>query len=186
MSERKLKGVNFRGTLRALERRAGAEGAERVRARVAGEAGEALRCGAIMPNGWYAASWYDALLVAIEDEHPGEQAIVRDLARAAVTEDFSTLFKIISLVATPQMAVANTTRVLQRYVDGGTARLIESREGMLHYVFDGFDGYTARMWEDFVGGMEAVLDLMKVERRQTRVIGAGDGPRCEVILRYQR
>lgn len=186
MTERRLKGVNFHGTLRALERRAGAETVERVRARMEGEGGEAMRTGAIVTGGWYPASWYDALLVAIEVELPDQRTIVRDLARAAVTDDFATLFKVISLVASPQMAVANTTRVLQRYVDGGTARLIESREGFLHYAFEGFDGYTARMWDDFVGGMEAVLDLMRVERQQTRVVAAGDGPRCEVILRYTR
>lgn len=186
--ERKLKGVNFHGTLRALEKAYGAEALVRVKTAVAREGGRALRDGAIVTGGWYPASWYDALLRAIEDEFPGERSICRDLSRAAVSEDFSTLFKLISLVVSPNSALVNATRVVARYVDGGRTTVLEAREGHVHFRFDEFHGYTHRMWEDFIGGMEAVIDLMRVQRLPTRVVSGGsDGDaRLEVVIRYQR
>lgn len=187
MRERRLKGVNFHGTLRALARRYGVDVQERVRARIAGPGGAALRDGAIVSNGWYEASWYDALLAAIEAEVP-EPGVCRALSRAAVVEDFSTLFRVISLVVSPNSALANATRVLTRYVDGGNIRVVEAREGHVHFVFDDFHGYTRRMWEDFLGGVEAIVDLMRVERLPTRVLGGGgDGDsRFAIVIRYQR
>jgi len=49
-------------------------------------------------------------------------------------------------------------------------------------------GYTRRMWEDWLGGMEGVLECSKVERLGTRVASGGrDGDhRIEVVLRYGR
>lgn len=188
MQERRLKGVNFHGTLRALLRRHGPQVHERVREGVKGPGGAALRDGAIVSNGWYAASWYDALLAAIEAELPTEPRVCRDLSRAAVVEDFSTLFRVISFVVSPNSALTNATRVLTRYVDGGHVRVVDAREGHIHFAFDEFHGYTRRMWDDFLGGVEAVVDLMRVERLPTRVLGGGaDGdPHFEIVIRYQR
>lgn len=188
MQERKLKGINFHGTLRALEKRNGPEVAARVRAKVRGEAGDALRNGAIVSGGWYPASWYDALLAAIEEEFPDERWICRDLSRAAVTEDFGTLFRAMSLIVSPNYALMTATRVGSRYVDGGKITLVESREGHIHFLFEEFHGYTRRMWEDFIGGMEAVVSLMRVRLLPTRIVRGGrDGDAVlEVIIRYAR
>lgn len=186
MLERKLKGVNFHGTLRALERRHGEGVARRVREHIEGDAGPALRDGAIVSGGWYPASWYDALLASIERELPGERSICRDLAHAAVQDDFATIFRVISLFVSPESALVNATRVTSRYVDGGTIRVVEAREGEVRFRFEEFHGYTRRMWADFVGGMEAIVDLMRVERRPTQVIAGGqDGDATfEVVIRY--
>lgn len=187
MRERRLKGVNFHGTLRALGRRHGASVEERVRARIAGPGGAALRDGAIVSNGWYDASWYDALLAAIEAEVP-EPRVCRELSRAAVFEDFSTLFRVISFIVSPNSALTNATRVLTRYVDGGNIRVVDARDGHIHFAFDEFHGYTRRMWDDFLGGVEAIVELMRVERLPTRVLrGGGDGDsHFEIVIRYQR
>src|SRR5262245_60952272 len=71
VTERKLKGINFRGLTAALERRPGVD-VSRVLAAVAGPAGEALRAGEIVAGGWYPASYYDALLAAVEASFPRE------------------------------------------------------------------------------------------------------------------
>lgn len=186
--ERKLKGVNFHGTLRALERKFGADTLARVKARIAGDAGQALRTGAIVTGGWYPASWYDAVLLAIEQELDGERGICRELARLAVTEDFATLFKVISLIVSPNSALVNATRVAGRYIDGGKITVLDAREGQIHFRFEEFNGYTRRMWEDFVGGIEAVVDMMKVHRLPTRILSGGDdgSATLELIVRYQR
>ena len=187
MEERKLKGVNFHGSLGAVERFHGADVRARIEAKVEGPGGDAIRAKGIVSGGWYPASWYDALLRAVEEEFPGEKRILRELARSAVIHDFKTLFKLISLVASPEFALKNATRVVARYIDGGTVTLVSAIEGKVHFRFTDYHGFTGRMWEDFIGGMEGILELMKLQRLPTKVLsGGGDGDRLEVVLHYSR
>lgn len=186
MLERKLKGVNFHGTLKALERNHGEEVRTRVESNIDGEAGEAIRTKAVLTGGWYPASWYDALLRSIESEFPGRNHICRELSRQAVMDDFATLFKIISLVASPQMALKNATKIAGRYIDGGKIEMLSAKDGEMHFKFEEFYGYSARMWDDFIGGMEGILDLLKVQRLPTKVLsGGGNSDKLEVLLRYK-
>lgn len=183
----RLKGVNFHGTLGALERRFGKDAVQRVKTRMKGEGGQELRNGAIVSGGWYPASHYDALLVAIEEEYPTTRGIVAELCRDAVTQDFQTLFRVVSLVATPEWAMSGASRVMTRYIENTRVAVKESREGHVHFRFDDFYGYTPRMWEDFIAGLEAVMDLMRVRRLPTKIVaGGGDEPHLEVIIRYTR
>lgn len=185
--ETRLKGVNFHGTLGAIERRFGKDAVARVKARMKGAGGESLRNGAIVTGGWYPASYYDALLLAIEEEYPTTRGIVADICRDAVTQDFQTLFRIVSLVATPEWALSGATRVMTRYIENTRVEVKESREGHVHYLFQDFHGYTPRMWEDFVAGIEAVIDLMRIRRLPSKVVaGGGDQPFLEIIIRYTR
>lgn len=186
MQERKLKGINFHGTLGALERTHGKDVRVRVEARVDGECGDALRHKAIVAGGWYPASWYDALLRAIEAEVPGK-GVCRELSKLAVMNDFSTLFKIVSLIASPETALKNAMRISQRYVDGGKITLVRAEWNEMHIKFDEFYGYTARMWEDFIGGMEGILTLMKLDLLPHKILsGGGNSDKLEVLLRFQK
>ena len=167
-----------------LERRGGKALLDSVLARVAGEAGEALRTGAVVTGGWYPADWYDALLAAVEAEYPGQPAAIRTLTREAVVEDFRTLFKILRLVVSPNAALHNGVKVMARYWEGGRVSLSEARTGYVHFVFDDFVGFTPRIVEDVVGGIEAVVDMMGVTRAPLDVRPAADPKRFEVIIRY--
>lgn len=185
--ETRLKGVNFHGTLGALERRFGKDAVARVKARVKGEGGESLRNGGVVSGGWYPASYYDALLVAIEEEYPSVRGILGDLCRDAVTQDFQTLFRVVSLVATPEWVMSGATRIMTRYLENTRVEVKESREGHVHFRFEEFHGYTPRMWEDFIAGLEAVIDLMRVRRLPTKIVAGGRSePFLEVIIRYTR
>jgi len=185
--ETRLKGVNFHGTLGALERRFGKDAVARVKARMKGEGGESLRNGGVVSGGWYPASHYDSLLLAIEEEYPSVRGIVADLCRDAVTQDFQTLFRVVSLIATPEWALSGASRVMTRYIENTRVEVKESREGQVHFRFDDFYGYTPRMWEDFVAGIEAVLDLMRIRRLPAKVLAGGrDEPFLEIIIRYTR
>lgn len=185
--ETRLKGVNFHGTIGALERRFGKEAVQRVKTRMKGEGGESFRNGAIVSGGWYPASHYDALLVAIEEEYPTVRGLVAELCRDAVTQDFQTLFRVVSLVATPEWAMSGASRVMTRYIENTRVEVKESREGHVHFRFDDFHGYTPRMWDDFIAGLEAVMDLMRVRRLPTKIVsGGGSEPFLEVIIRYTR
>src|SRR5689334_23031813 len=133
--ERKLKGVNFRGTMSALERKHGKDVLARALARVQGEAGTALRDGSVLAGGWYPASWYASLLSAIVDETSGGEKIALELSKDAVRNDMETLFRILSLFVSPQFALHNAVKVLRRYVDGGTVEVVEARDGHMHFRF---------------------------------------------------
>lgn len=181
-----LSGVNFHGTLRALERAHGPETQRRVTARLPGDVGLALRSCEIVSSGWYLASWYGALLSAICDELGADESCVRALAREAVRHDFATLFRVLSLVVSPERIVANAVKVVARYLKGGTISALEAKPGRAHLRFAGFAGYDRRMWADFVGGMEGVLIAMRVPGATTEIVKGGkDGDdACEVVLRW--
>jgi hypothetical protein len=177
--------VNFRGVMKQLERRGGKALLERVLARVPGDVGTALRTGEVVTGGWYPAAWYDALLSAVEAEYPTDRTAIRTLTREAVTDDFKTIFKIISLVVSPNAALRNGVKVMARYWEGGRVDLLEAHEGYVRFVFDDYYGFTPRMWDDVLGGIEAVVDMMGVVRAPIETRGATpDGRRLEVIIRY--
>jgi hypothetical protein len=184
---RKLKGVNFRGTLGALERLRGKDTVAAVLARVPGEPGVALRDGAVLTGGWYPAAWYHALLVAIVEETGGGEPIVAQLARDAVMNDLETIFRILSLFVSPTFALQNAIKVLRRYVDGGTVEVLAARDGEARYRFTDFHGYTRLMWTDFVASTEAVALSMRLKDVKTRTPGSGgDGPSLELVMTWTR
>ena len=186
MTPVRAKGVSFRGAMQQLERRGGRELLDRVLARVGGEAGEALRHGAVVSGGWYPAAWYAALLEAVEAEHPSDPDAIRSLTREAVTEDFRTIFRLLSWVVSPEAALRNAVKIMARYWEGGRVEVLEARDGHVHFLFADYHGFTPQIWSDVVGGIEPVLDLMKVtrERIEPRNV-SGDGSRCEMIVCYR-
>jgi hypothetical protein len=159
------KGTNIRGTLQSIERMRGVGACERVIANTHGELGDALRHGGILTSAWYPIAWHDAFLRAVEETFPEEPRVIRTLSADAVKSDFSTLFKLLRLVASPAFALTNATRVMSRYYDGGRITVVEARDGYIHYRFDAYEGFTPRIWEDVVGGMEGVLDMLDVSPR---------------------
>jgi hypothetical protein len=186
MASVRLKGTSFHGVLNAVEKRFGRAERERAVTLVAEPTRGMLETGEILTGGWYDAQHYDALLAGMEAAFPHQPLLLRKLSHDAITHDFSTLFRFVRLVLSPESALANAVKVTSRYVEGGTIRVLSSTEGQMHFRFEDYVGYTRRMWDDFLGGMEAILDLMKVQRLPSRVVEGGDGPTFEVILRYSR
>lgn len=185
--ERRLKGINFLGTLGALERDHGEEVRARVEKKLAGEVGEAIRQGAILASGWYPAAWYAAVLETIVREVGGGEATARALSREAVKADFKTLFRIVRLFLTPQYALQQAMRVSSRYVDGGQIEVVEAADGHAHFRFREYYGYSRLMWWDFIGGIEGVLENLGAEDLVARVADGGrDGDHhLEVVLRWK-
>lgn len=185
MGDVRSKGTNIQGILGTVGRVHGEPVRARVLASIAGEGGEALRLGAVVSSGWYPVAWHDATLRAIEETFPAQRHVVRELAYEAVKNDFQTLFKVVSLVASPNFALANATKVMARYYDGGRVSVIEAREGFVHFRFDEYYGFTPRVWEDVHGGLAGIIDLMGVIREPFDVLGA-QGAKAEIIARYKR
>lgn len=185
--ERKLKGINFTGTLGALARQHGAPARANVEKRITGEAGEAIRHNAVVASGWYPASWYDAVLRSIVAEVRGDANTVRELSREAVKADFRTLFRIVRLFMSPQKALQQSMRVSSRYIDGGEIEVVSADEGSIHYRFREFYGYTHLMWWDFVGGIEGVLENLGAKNITARMVTGGQNGdhHLELMMRWQ-
>lgn len=179
------KGTNIQGILATVARVHGEPMRERVVSALRGEAGDALRHGAIVSSGWYPVAWHDATLRAIEECFPTQRAIVREMAYESVKNDFQTLFKVVSLVASPGFALTNATKVMARYYDGGRCTVVEARDGLVHFRFDDYFGFTPRIWEDVHGGMAGIIDLMGVVRQPFDVRGA-QGAKAEFVVHYKR
>lgn len=187
-TERKLKGINFTGTLKALQREYGDEAHQNVIAAVPGEAGEALQTRNILASGWYPASWYNALLRAIVAEVDGDKRTARALSRDAVRADFQTLFKIVRLFLSPEKAAQQGIRISSRYIDGGELEVVDAKDGLLQVRMREYHGYSELMWWDFIGGVEGVLENIGAEDLSSRVLAGGkDGDHhLEVVLRWRR
>ena len=133
------------------------------------------------------ASWYRELLDAIVEVTHGDQNTVRGLSREAVKADFQTLFRIVRLFLTPQKALQQSMRVSSRYVDGGVVDVVEAQDGVVHYRFREYHGYSRLMWWDFVGGIEGVLENLGAKNVTARMITGGqDGDHhLELLVRWQ-
>lgn len=180
-----MRGVNFSGMLRALRRRFGDEATARVIAGVGAEIGVQIREERIAIAEWYPVSSYDALLASIERELPEVERAIRDLSRAQVVDDLSGLFRALTLVVSPDFALVNASRAAALYWDGGRISVVRADAETLHFRFTGFDGFTRRCWEDFVGGVEGVMEAMGLAPRETRVLPGEHLSDCDVIVRYR-
>ncbi|MFO0710075.1 MAG: hypothetical protein U0353_09570 [Sandaracinus sp.] len=185
MGDVRSKGTNIHGVLAAVGRLHGDDAKKRVIDAIPGEAGDALRHGAIVSGGWYPVQWHDATLVAIEKVFPTKRFAIRELTYDSVKTDFQTVFKVISLVASPAFTLTNATKVMARYYDGGKVSVVEAREEIVHLKFDDYFGFTPRIWEDVHGGLEGIVDLLGVVRQPFEVRFA-QGPRAEFVVRYKR
>ena len=176
-----MKGINFLGTLDALEREHGAAARSATLEAVCGDVGEALRANHIIAGSWYPVSWYAELLRALT-EVTGERDASRRLARAAVHHDFRTLFRLVRLLLSPERVLGTALRVFARYYSGGDIEVLISAPGQLHYRVSGVSGFDARVWRDLAGGSEGVIESMgRDEVRSQFNDGGGDGDRSATI-----
>ncbi|MGE0789817.1 MAG: hypothetical protein AB7S26_29360 [Sandaracinaceae bacterium] len=175
MESRRLKGINFFGTLAAFERELGAAARQKLEAELTEPLKSAMEHGEIVAAGWYPAEWYDALLRAILTQPGVDLPRLKRIAREAVIHDFKTLFRVMRMFIAPSTAASQALRVASRYIDGGKIAVVEADDGRVHFQFTEFWGYTHLMWLDFIGGIEGVLESMGCRDIASRVqSGGGD------------
>lgn len=179
------KGTNIHGVLGAVLRMDGEEAHARVVEAIAGEAGDAFRHGSVVSSGWYPVAWHDAVLAAVEAGFPGRRFAIREHTREAAKYDFNTIFKFTRLVASPSLALPISVKVMSRYYDGGHVSIPDVSEGLVHFRFERYHGFTPRIWEDLVGGIEGVFELMHLRLLPFEIRGAR-GADAEIIARYER
>lgn len=183
----KAKGISFLGILRAVERQRGAEVRDRIVEALPGEVGEAVRVSEIIASGWYPIAWYAELLRAVVDVLGGGPEMVRRLSAAAVIDDFSTIFKLVRLILSPERVLQMAMKVNSRYLSGGAIDVLESKSDRFRLRATDYHGYNRLLWADFLGGAEGVLTLMKARELESTLIAGGDNGDdwAEFLFRWQ-
>ncbi len=186
-NDRRLKGINFFGTLDAFEREYGRVARDALLEELSEPLRGAMTHGEVVASGWYPAAWYDALLQGIVARTGGDVDLARRLSREAVHNDFRTLFRVVRLFMTPARALQQSVRVASRYIDGGEIEVLEAQDQAVRYRFREYRGYTRLMWWDFIGGIEGVLTSLGCEDITARVLAGGnDGDHhLELQLRWR-
>lgn len=182
-----FKGVSFLGMLRTVQRHYDEETYATIVERLPGEVGEAFRNGALIASGWYSVRWYAAMAETIAEVVGGGGEALRPIARTAVFDDLSTIFKILRLVLSPEKALQMTMKVTSRYMRGGIIEVAEASDGLLRLRADRHHGFNQLLWWDLVGGAEGVLVSMKVEDIRARITRGGkDGDDwAEIVLQWR-
>ena len=166
------KGVNFQGLMRSLGELYGPDAVSECAKLLPAELGDALRYGQLVMIGWYPVKWYAELHSSIDRTLGGGPEVARRLARHAALRDFTTLYRLIVSLLSPETVAAHAHRLMGLYFRGGTAERLEVRPGLARVRFSGWKGFTGLIWEDVMGGTEAVLIACKAQNPRSRALGS--------------
>jgi hypothetical protein len=152
------KGSNFIGLLRALDALRGVEARERVLDAMPESMSSPIRLGQVVVMGWYPVAWYAELHAAVHRCFGEGPALARKLSHHATTADIGSIHRFIASMLSVQTVFGQTHRLMALYWKGGKIERLEITNGRARVRFMGWPGFTALIWEDLMGGMEAVLD----------------------------
>jgi len=152
------KGSNFIGLLRALDALKGLEARDRVFAAMPESAASPIRLGQVVMMGWYPVAWYSELHAAVHACFHEGPTLARKLSHHATTADISSIHRFIASMLSVQTVFGQTHRLMALYWKGGTIERLEITDGKARLRFHGWPGFSALIWEDLMGGIEAVLD----------------------------
>jgi hypothetical protein len=182
--EASAKGSNFIGLLRALEDLRGTENARRCVAAVSPHV-EGLAYGQVVAVGWYPIAWYVALHAAIAETLGTGPELARQLGRAATLRDFTTIHRLVISLLSAETVAGHAPRLMALYFRGGTAQRVRVETGSARVRFDGWKGFSPLVWEDIMGGMEAVLTVVKARNPKARALGPLDAESVEIEVRWE-
>jgi hypothetical protein len=167
----RCKGTNLKGVSEALARLEGPEVFERVVAAAPPTLQDILRTG-IKPHQWYDLSLYRALHASIH-EVVARPTISRDLAREATRHDFRGVFRLFITVFKPETVLTYSTRLWRLYCDGGEVLPEREAPSQVRITYTGLVGFNRHLFDDAVGGTEAVLEVAGAEKITSRVLSGG-------------
>jgi hypothetical protein len=173
VKELSIKGVAVRQLLDTYEEMRGKPFREDVIAATPGPAGEALRVGGIIAAGMVPMEWYRAVLTTAAELSRGGVAFTRDVGRRSAERDIGTIHRMVFRLMSPDLMSRQIPRLLGLYFDGGRG-VVESREpGRLRIRFTEMHGFDALVWNDFFGGIEAMLAAAGAKSPRVRVLEGG-------------
>ncbi|MEW5855448.1 MAG: hypothetical protein AB2A00_42135 [Myxococcota bacterium] len=175
MSGARLKGVAFKSLLRSLEVLRGKDVVERCIQACPTELRDALVHGKVVSAGWYSLVWYRELHVAISRTLSTGPDFARELSCHATRHDLQTIYKLASMLFSPETLVKHSMRLLRLYYEGGEVQILSSGPGLVRFKLWGFEGYNQLCWEDLLGGTLASLECSGAQDIGiTRNVGGGD------------
>jgi hypothetical protein len=166
------KGSNFTGLLRTAERLRGDNVRSEILQELPKEIASAILYGQIVAVGWYPVEWYAELHAAIGRTLKGGPELARSLGREATLADFKSLHRLVVAVLTVETVFAQAHRMMNLYWKGGTIERVQVGRGRGRLLFSGWPGFSRLIWEDIVGGVEAIMSLCQATHVHCRPLGA--------------
>lgn len=168
--EASAKGSNFIGLLSALEKRdPGLR--ERALALMPHECSEALKYGHVIAMGWYPVGWYRELHTAVDAVVHGGPAFARKLGHDATFSDFTGIHRAIASMLKVETVVGQSHRLLGLYWRGGTVERLELSPGRARIRMANWRGFSRLVWEDLMGGIEAVMEICGANAIRCKSVG---------------
>ena len=179
----KTKGQNLRTFVTSLRVVEGPHAVAATLERLPAEIRVGLGSDSILANAWYPVAWYAALHAAAAEATGRGLELARAIGREASRQDFTGIYRILSVVLSPQTVVARAPRVFASFWDTGSARVVEVRHGFVRLEFEGCAGYDARLWEDLSGAVESLIEVTGGRGVQARRL-AGGGSESAMTIEY--
>jgi hypothetical protein len=185
MNDGRVKGLAFHSILRAMTETRGAAFTERVRQRVAGEAGDAIRDGVVVANGWYPTSWYRALYAAAVEES-GDPQFAQECGRVSVRYDVTIVHRLLFRVLSPETLVRQGARLFKMYFSPAELDVIPKGDKLFIIRCHECAGFDRNLWLDQLGGTEELVRYCGGEGAKLRVLSGGQDhdTSMEIECRY--
>lgn len=185
MSEILAKGANFTGLLKALEALHGTDACERAFSALPQSIADPLRFGQVVAVGWYPVAWYSALHAAVDDCFHEGPMLARKLGRQATRADIGTTHRFFANMLSVETVFGQTHRLMALYWKGGEIERLDIVRGRARLRFEGWHGFTSLIWEDLMGGMEAVLEICGAKNGRAKANGSTeDADTLEIEARW--
>lgn len=176
MNGHSTKGINFRSFCKTLLRLRGEDAVLDTMELLPREFGDALYYGAIVTGGWYPIEWYRQLHAAAQKATGEGPALSRLVAKEGLAWDFRHVHKLVRVALTPETLMRLSSYVIRFYFNFGKMSVVETKPGWGRAEFASFEGFDANLWQDMLGGIEAVLELAGARDVVIEVLeGGGDG-----------
>jgi hypothetical protein len=181
--EIQAKGIGFRSFFFALERLRGDEMVTRTIERLPDDLQEAVVLGKIGANDWHPIAWYRELHRAARAVTGEGPELARLIGFESVRRDFEGPLRALTFVLAPQAVVRRGPRIFRTYYNPGQMYVLDAQPGRLRVHWNGCAGFDTNLWNDVIGGCEAVLRACGARSVDLRVIsGAGEhDARAEIM-----
>lgn len=180
-----VRGVSFENVFRHVEREYGVEMAERLRARMEGEAIAAIRAGSLRRVGWYPIDEFaDLYRYLLEETGQGielPRAIAREVAHHAVPSFFQMFTRILS----PQLVIRRALPLFRRFYDAGEPSVVEHGKNFVVIDWRGCHGFSPEIWADLEGAMEGTLEVAGAKEIVVKKLEGGEGPDARYRVRWR-
>jgi hypothetical protein len=80
----------------------------------------------LLPAVWYPVSLYNDFVATLLWEHPGSRGEFQKLVRYVAERDFSTTYKLLMRVATPELLLGRSGSLWNRYFDAGSVSIVSA------------------------------------------------------------